>query len=35
VVQVSAQVKVADAEAAKLEAVIAYAPRDQLFALPA
>ncbi|MBV8465226.1 MAG: beta-hydroxyacyl-ACP dehydratase [Burkholderiales bacterium] len=34
VVQVSAQVKVADTEAAKLEAVIAYAPRDQLFALP-
>lgn len=34
-VQVTAQVKVEDAEAAKLDVLIAYAPQDQLFAAPA
>jgi 3-hydroxyacyl-[acyl-carrier-protein] dehydratase len=34
VVQVSAQVKVAGIEAAKLEVIIAYTPRDQLLTIP-
>lgn len=34
-VQVNAQIKVADVEVAKLDVVIAYAPREQLFAIPA
>jgi 3-hydroxyacyl-[acyl-carrier-protein] dehydratase len=35
VVQVTAQVKVGGVDAAKLDVVIAYAPQDQLFAVPA
>ena len=34
-VQVNAQISVDDTEAARLDVVIAYAPREQLFAIPA
>ncbi|MDQ5917808.1 MAG: 3-hydroxyacyl-[acyl-carrier-protein] dehydratase [Pseudomonadota bacterium] len=34
-VQVNARIEVADVEVAKLDVVIAYAPREQLFAVPA